>query len=79
MPKLTKKQREAMEKNEIRAERANTALNAYCDIAGTDPDGSVRDLLSDLMHHCAMSGVDFDDELSSAYMNYRAEKEDESS
>lgn len=78
MPKLTKRQREARERNEIRAERGDTALNAYRQTTGTDPNASVRDLLSDLMHCCSLSSIDFDDELGSAYMNYRAEKAEES-
>lgn len=77
-PKLTRAQREAKERNEFRAERAEVAIKAYRAIRGVDPDSLIRDLLCDLMHCCNLEGTDFDDELSSAYMNYRAEKEGES-
>lgn len=60
--------------NQSRAERAEKAIDAYCDATGDRPDEShFRDLLCDLMHLASRSGRDFDEELRMARSNYEEE------
>jgi hypothetical protein len=58
-----------------RASYSADALEAYCAAKGDDMDEStLRDLLADLMHYSASNGVDFDNELCIARINYEEEQ-----
>jgi hypothetical protein len=67
----------ANEENRARAARAQAALDAYRKLPDTDPDASWRDLLCDLWHLADIEEVDFMMELDSAYMNYKAERDEQ--
>ena len=60
--------------NRSRAERAATAISQY----GNDsPDSNLIDLLTDAMHWCDQSGIDFHIALCQAARHYINELNDE--
>ena len=65
---------QTQETNEARVRRAQTAIDVYLGLHGSDPDNPVRDLLADLMHLCGSRGIDFAKELDMATTNYECEK-----
>lgn len=67
--------------NETRALRIDEMMERYCWVLERrrwmrDED-DLKDMLTDLMHLCNRDGVDFDDILRTARMNYEAEIEEE--
>jgi hypothetical protein len=63
--------------NEERARRVFTAVASYSKVPGVDPECAFRDLLSDLCHYADCMGLDLDEELRCARMNYEAEVDEE--
>ena len=61
------------ERNDERAEWAQSAINAFRIATGTDPEDAVSDLLADLMHWCDRYGPGFHNELNRARNHYDAE------
>lgn len=60
--------------NDDRADRAQAAINAFCDHTGDQPDEShFRDLLCDMMHLAQRDGLDFADQLRCAVSNFEEE------
>jgi hypothetical protein len=59
---------------EMRATRAQAALDAWYEAGGDEPD-LVRDLLADLMHLCDQRDIDFDHEVEMARAFYSDEQE----
>lgn len=60
--------------NDDRSNWAETALQAFVDVTGTDREDAVADLLADLMHWCDRnSSLSFDEELARARFHYNAE------
>ena len=49
-------------------------LKAYARSAGTDLGGTIRDLLTELMHLCADRRIDFEDRLRAARHVYCQER-----
>ena len=65
------------QQNERRAERGSGTVTAYMGLVGGeyhDAGDAVSDLLTDLRHHCAHAGVDFDAAEYRAFTNYQAER-----
>lgn len=52
---------------------ARATLDYFRDLVGGDEENDVRDLLADIMHHCAATGLDFDYEVGIARRNYHDE------
>jgi hypothetical protein len=68
--------------NDERAAWAAVGIAAFArvtdmDKAGEDTETIIGDFLTDLMHLCEHTGIDFDSKLDGARQNYEAEKEDE--
>lgn len=59
--------------NAERAGCADVALKAFIARTGTDCEGSLADLLADLMHWADKCGISFDGELYSARYHYEVE------
>jgi hypothetical protein len=65
------------QQNARRAERGSGTIAAYIRLVGDeydDANDAVSDLLTDLRHHCAHAGVDFDAAEYRAFTNYQAER-----
>lgn len=45
-------------------DRMDAVIGKYKELHDEGADTPIRDLLCDLMHHCAANGIDFDHELS---------------
>lgn len=59
--------------NEDRARWADTAVEAFVDNTGSEPQDALPDLLCDLMHWCDRMGLDFNASLDRARSNYTDE------
>lgn len=59
--------------NEMRVNRAITALDAY-PAEEDDLLSKISDLLADLMHLCRREGIDFEKCLTVAEVNFESEK-----
>jgi hypothetical protein len=59
--------------NEDRAARAAQILDAYDAFEAGDSETAIRDLLTDLMHHCRIEKIDFSIEYRSAQEAYNSE------
>ena len=66
-----------MADNSVAISHAQTALDAWHKVADDGANAQLRDLLADLMHHCAANGIDFDHELSMATDFFSDEKGEE--
>lgn len=73
--KKTRWEKDRDEDNADRAEAASQALSMHRQAKGNanEDEADFRDLLSDLMHYAKQEGLNFDEELDSACMNYNAE------
>lgn len=61
--------------NGTRADNAEMALATWRDATGTGADESnVTDMMADLGHLCDREGRDFEAEVETALMNWRAER-----
>lgn len=61
------------EMNDLRAECASFALQAFMNVAGCDLEDAVADLLCDIRHWCDRNGVEFIDEYDRAARHYSSE------
>lgn len=57
--------------NEVRADRADLAIQTFLIESSAEWDGSVRDLLCAMMHWCDKYGEDFEEALDCARVDYR--------
>ncbi len=68
--------------NEDRAKRIDTVMQAYSlTLEGRDFDGdegTITDILTDIMHFCQRGEINFDEHVQSARMNFEAELVEES-
>lgn len=68
--------------NEDRAQRIDTVMQAYSlTLEGRDFDGdedTVTDLLTDMMHFCQRTRIDFAEKVKAAQINFEAELVEES-
>lgn len=63
--------------HKISAERGKAAFDAFKAVHEDGDETQLRDLLADLMHHCAANGIEFDHELSMATDFFGDEQEGE--
>lgn len=59
--------------NELRARRAQTAVDTHDEACHEDEETSIADLLCNLMHLCDRNGVDFVEQFHRARKNYASE------
>jgi hypothetical protein len=65
------------EMNAERSEWADTAIQAFRAMCGTDPEDAVCDLLADLHHYCDRHGYEWIAEYDRGQMHYDAETQQE--
>lgn len=56
--------------NEERADRAQTILNQFMKLGGSEPEYALSDLLTDLAHWCDRNDTEFERELRRAASHY---------